>query len=61
MLFRSAKEMLASTLATIHNERSIIRLIDRVRQSIIDGDFEDYRREVLGRNRRTSAGTSAAP
>lgn len=52
-LFRS-KEMLASTLATIHNERFIVRLIDRVRQSIIDGDFEEHRREVLGRNPRTA-------
>ena len=52
-LFRS-KEMLASTLATIHNERFIVRLIDRVRQSIVDGDFEEHRREVLGRNPRTA-------
>ena len=55
-LFR-AKEMLASTLATIHNERFIVRLIDRVRQSIIDGDFEEHRREVLGRNPRTAQAT----
>lgn len=48
-LFRS-KEMLASTLATIHNERFIIRMIDRIRQSIIDGDFNEYRAEFLGRN-----------
>ena len=46
-LFR-AKEMLASTLATIHNERYIVRLIDRIRASIITGDFWDLRAEVLG-------------
>ena len=46
-LFR-AKEMLASTLATIHNERYIIRLIDRVRASIGAGDFWAMRDEVLG-------------
>jgi queuine tRNA-ribosyltransferase len=43
--------MLASTLATIHNERYIVRLIDRVRDSIIDGTFVDLRDEVLGRER----------
>ncbi|GAB2554584.1 tRNA guanosine(34) transglycosylase Tgt [Leucobacter ruminantium] len=44
-----AKEMLASTLATIHNERFIVRLVERIRQSIIDGDFAELRDEVLGR------------
>lgn len=44
-----AKEMLASTLATIHNERFIVRLVDRIRQSIIDGDFAQLREETLGR------------
>ena len=44
-----AKEMLSATLATIHNERYIVRLVDQVRQSIIDGTFADYRDEVLGR------------
>lgn len=47
-LFRS-KEMLASTLATIHNERYIMRTIDRMRQAIIDGDFREMKDEVLGR------------
>jgi queuine tRNA-ribosyltransferase len=47
-LFRS-KEMLAATLATIHNERYIIRLIDRIRDSIVDGTFSDLRDDVLGR------------
>ncbi|UOQ58325.1 tRNA guanosine(34) transglycosylase Tgt [Leucobacter allii] len=44
-----AKEMLSSTLATIHNERYIVRLVERIRQSIIDGDFAELRDEVLGR------------
>ncbi|MBK9738585.1 MAG: tRNA guanosine(34) transglycosylase Tgt [Actinobacteria bacterium] len=42
-----AKEMLASTLATIHNERYIIRLIDRIRHSIDDGTYWDLRDDVL--------------
>ncbi len=52
-LFR-AKEMLAGTLATIHNERWIIRLIDRIRQSIIDGDFAELKAEFLAREGRRS-------
>lgn len=44
-----AKEMLASTLATIHNERFIVRLVDQIRASILDGTFVELREEVLGR------------
>ena len=44
-----AKEMLASTLATIHNERFTVRLVDRIRTSIETGDFDAFRIEFLGR------------
>ncbi len=44
-----AKEMLGSTLATIHNERFIVRLVDSIRASILDGSFAELRDEVLGR------------
>ncbi|MCF8527409.1 MAG: tRNA guanosine(34) transglycosylase Tgt [Candidatus Nanopelagicales bacterium] len=44
-----AKEMLASTLATIHNESYIVRLIDQVRESILDGTFTELRDAVVGR------------
>ena len=44
-----ANEMLSSTLATIHNERFIVRLVDQIRQSIIDDTFVELREEVLGR------------
>ena len=44
-----AKEMLASTLATIHNERFTVRLVDRIRESMASGDFDAYREEFLGR------------
>jgi queuine tRNA-ribosyltransferase len=47
-LFRG-KEMLAGTLATIHNERFIVRLVDQMRQAIIDGTFQDLKQEFLGR------------
>ena len=45
----SAKEMLGSTLATIHNERYIVRLVDRIRASMIDKTFYEFRADVLGR------------
>ena len=47
-LFRG-KEMLAGTLATIHNERFIVRLVDQMRQAIIDGRFQDMKAEFMGR------------
>lgn len=47
-LFRG-KEMLAGTLATIHNERFIVRLVDQIRQSIIDGNFADMKADFHGR------------
>lgn len=50
-----AKEMLASTLCTIHNERFIIRLVDRIRASIATGDFDELRDDVLGRYYSTRA------
>ncbi len=47
-LFR-AKEMLAGTLATIHNERFIVRLVEKMRASIETGNFLDFKKEFLGR------------
>ncbi|RIS80518.1 tRNA guanosine(34) transglycosylase Tgt [Mycobacteroides abscessus] len=44
-----AKEILASTLATIHNERFTIGLVDRIRASIVDGCFQELREDTLGR------------
>ncbi|GAA1995199.1 tRNA guanosine(34) transglycosylase Tgt [Nakamurella flavida] len=44
-----AKEMLSSTLATLHNEHFIVRLVDRIRASIEDNTFDALRTEVLGR------------
>ncbi|MCI2266796.1 tRNA guanosine(34) transglycosylase Tgt [Sediminivirga luteola] len=44
-----AKEMLFSTLCTIHNEHFIVHLVDRIRDSIEDGRFEELRADVLGR------------
>jgi len=43
------KEMISCTLATIHNERFIVRLVDDIRRSIDAGGFADFRAEFLGR------------
>ena len=47
-LFKS-REILASTLCTIHNERFVIRLVDQIRAAIVSGRFDDLRAHVLGR------------
>ena len=44
-----AHERLSATLATIHNERFIIRLMDRIRASIPAGEFFELKAEFLGR------------
>ncbi len=44
-----AKEMLASTLATIHNERFTVRLVDDIRTSIEEGRFYEFKESFLGR------------
>lgn len=44
-----AKEMLAFTLCTIHNERFICKLVDDIRASIADGTYDDLKAETLGR------------
>jgi len=52
-LFRG-KEMIAGTLATIHNERFIVRLVDQMRQALIDGNFSDMKKDFLGRYKHKS-------
>ncbi len=44
-----AKEMLAATLCTIHNERFTVRLVDRIRACIDEGRFDEFKAEALGR------------
>ncbi len=45
-LFR-AQEILASTLASIHNEYFAVNLVDRIRASIIDNTFFELKDEYL--------------
>ncbi len=42
-----AGELLANTLATIHNERFIVRLVDTIRASIKDGSFYEVKASFL--------------
>ncbi len=53
-----AREMLGCTLATIHNERFIVRLVDSIRASIETGDFEAHQADFLGRYYAAKRGTS---
>ena len=52
-LFR-AKEMVAGSLATIHNERFIVRLAEQMRQALLDGNFQDMKKEFMGRYKHKS-------
>lgn len=45
-LFRSG-ELLANTLATIHNEQFIVKLVDDIRESIWNGTFHTYKQQFL--------------
>ena len=45
-LFRS-KEMLANTLATIHNEQFIVKLVDDIRESIKNSTFQAFKQQFL--------------
>ncbi len=45
-LFRS-KEMVASTLATIHNLHFIVTLVDEIRRSIESGNYFEFKSEFL--------------
>jgi queuine tRNA-ribosyltransferase len=47
-LFRG-KEILGATLATIHNERFIVRLVDQIRSALLNGNFKDLKFDFLGR------------
>lgn len=43
------KEMLAGTLASIHNLHFIVGLVENMRKAILDGTFRQYRDEFLKR------------
>jgi len=41
------KEMLGGTLASIHNIHFIVNLVKNIRQSILDGNFEEFKNTFL--------------
>lgn len=45
-LFR-AKEMLGATLASIHNLHFIIKMVDGMREAILNGNFDKYKTDFL--------------
>lgn len=47
-LFR-AKEMFAATLASIHNLYFVVNLVKKIRQSILDETFEEYKKSFIQR------------
>lgn len=44
-----AKEMVAHTLISIHNERFTVSLVDRIRAAMADGSYAELKAETLGR------------
>ena len=56
-LFRG-KEMVSATLATIHNERFIVRLVDQMRQHLLDGTFYEFKADFLARYKHRSGQAS---
>ena len=49
-LFRG-KEILANTLASIHNLYFIVNLVKKIRQSILDDNFWEFKTDFLGKYR----------
>jgi queuine tRNA-ribosyltransferase len=47
-LFR-AHEMLGGTLGSVHNLYFIINLVKRMRQAILDGNFQEFKKEFLSK------------
>ncbi|MBQ2638376.1 tRNA guanosine(34) transglycosylase Tgt [Candidatus Saccharibacteria bacterium] len=47
-LFR-VDEIMAKVLASVHNEYFVVATVEKIRESLLDGSFADYKREFLGR------------
>lgn len=48
-LFR-AKEMFGASLLSIHNLHFIVNLVEKARIAILEGNFEEYKKEILKNN-----------
>ena len=53
-----AKELLAYRLATIHNLRFVLRLMEEVRAAVVEGRFQEYRRAFHAVHAPTDAETA---
>ena len=42
-------EITAKVLASIHNEHFIVRTVDQIRQSLLDGTLQNYKQTFLNR------------
>lgn len=42
-------EITAKVLASIHNEHFVVSVVDKIRSSLLDGSFEEYKKEFLSR------------
>ncbi len=51
----AAKEMLSSTLLSIHNIRTLIRLAQKMRQAIVEGTFNQFAELFLHRTSETAS------
>lgn len=50
-LFRT-DEITAKILASIHNEHFVVKLVDNIRESIISGTFDTYKKDFLTRYKK---------
>lgn len=48
-----AQEILGLTLASIHNEYFVVHLVDRIRESVIDGSFLQFKQDYLATYQKT--------
>ena len=51
-LFRT-DEITAKVLASIHNERFVVKTVDKIRESLLNGTFEEYKKEFLANYYKT--------
>ena len=49
-----AKEMLGSTLLTIHNEHFIVGLVAKMRETMITGEYWDFKEDFMGQYYKVS-------
>lgn len=50
-----AKEMLAATLISIHNLHTLLELVRRARQAILEGRYDEFAESILNRKNEKSA------